>query len=91
MPPFLLLSPRCFKLDARQHLGLPVLALDHLHRRAHVLFESIDVGAVLKPEGRVGMTQALDVALSALAVAVKAEIIQPPHSRTSLYAGQARI
>ena len=36
------------------------MALDHLDRRTHVLFQPIDVGAVLKPERRIGVSETVD-------------------------------
>ena len=43
----MLLPPCRFMLNAHKNTCLPVMALDHVHRRAHVLLEPIDVGAVL--------------------------------------------
>ena len=56
------------KLDASKHLGLPVMALDHLDRCAHVLLQPIDVGAILQPECRIGVPEAVDGALTPDAV-----------------------
>lgn len=55
-------------LDTDQYAGLAVMALDHGDRGAHVLFEPIDVSAVLKPQGRIGMAEAIDAALVAVGV-----------------------
>ncbi len=58
-------------LDTDEHAGLAVMAFDHGDRGAHVLLEPIDIGTVLKPQGRIGMAQAVDAALVAVGVPLK--------------------
>ena len=55
-------------LNADEDAGLTVMAFDHGDGRPHVLLEPVDVGAVLKPEGRIGMAQAIDAAFIAVCV-----------------------
>ena len=45
------------------------MAFDHGHRGPHILLEPVNVGAVLKPQGRIGMAEAIDAALVAVCVA----------------------
>ena len=61
---------RSFILNALENMSLPVMTFNCLNRRAHVLLEPIDVGAVLKPQGRIGMAEAVDAALVAIAVSL---------------------
>ena len=64
------------ELDASKNFGLSVMALDHLDRCAHVLFQPIDVGAVLQPECHIGVAQAVDGSLSPYAVFQQARFFQ---------------
>ena len=47
------------------------MPLNHGDGSPHVLFEPIDVGAVLKPERRIGMAEAVDAALVAVGIPLK--------------------
>ena len=44
------------------------MALDHLDRRAHVLFQPIDVGAIFQTERWIGVSETVDGALTPNAV-----------------------
>jgi hypothetical protein len=56
----LFVSPRRFEPDPDQNIGLAVMAFDHGDGCAYILFEPIDIGAVLQPEGRIGVSQAAE-------------------------------
>ena len=58
-------------LDTHKNPGLAIMAFDRGDRRSHVLLAPIDIGAVLKPQGRVGMAEAVDAALVTVGVSLK--------------------
>lgn len=62
--------PGCFVLDTHKNPGLAIVAFDHGHRSGHILLEPIDVGAVLKPQGRLGVPQFVDATLVVVCVSL---------------------
>ncbi len=66
-----LLPLGCFMLNADEDVRLAIVSLDHCDRGAHILLEPVDICAMLKPEGRIGVAQAVDGALVAVGVAFK--------------------
>lgn len=65
---------RSFILNALENMSLPVMTFNCLNRRAHVLLEPIDVCAILEPECRVGMAEAVDRPFPVHAVKLKARL-----------------
>ena len=72
----ILSSASSLELNASKHLGLSVMALDHLDGRAHVLFQPINVGAVLEPERRIGVPETVDGPLTPDAILEQARLLQ---------------